>query len=199
MEFLRRHEITAQEVLKLQTASVNPITKEERPSNYNEEITKRHALPVFKSVEEILRTYEREPVMVISGETGSGKSTQVPQLLTLSEWDSGLKVACTQPRRLACSELARRVAHEMGVDLGNEVGYRHGGHVLVGDQTRLVYMTEGVLKLELMADNNLSTHACVVIDEAQERTTDTDVLLALLKGVVHRRQGDFKVSSKFIT
>ncbi|GKT97713.1 LOW QUALITY PROTEIN: pre-mRNA splicing factor ATP-dependent RNA helicase PRP43 [Colletotrichum tofieldiae] len=118
-----------------------------------------------------------------------------PQLLVYDEYASGLQIVCTQPRRLAATELASRVADEMGVILGEEVGYKIRGDQMVNKnkkKTRLTYLTEGVLLRQLSSDKNLSAYACVIIDEAHERTVNLDLLLALLKKVVQRRK-DFKV------
>ncbi|KAK1966667.1 P-loop containing nucleoside triphosphate hydrolase protein [Colletotrichum sublineola] len=124
----------------------------------------------------------------------TGNSTQVLQLLVYDEYASGLQIGCTQPRRLAATELASRVADEMGVILGEEVGYNIRGDQMVNKnkkKTRLTYLTEGVLLRQLISDRNLSAYACVIIDEAHERTVDLDLLLALLKKVMQRRK-DFK-------
>lgn len=133
--------------------------------------------------------------MILSSETSSGKSTQVPQLLVYDEYESGLQIACTQPRRLVATELASRVAEEMGVVLGEEVGYKINDNHMVNQnkkRTRLAYMTENVLLRQLRSDKFLSAYACVIIDEAHERTVNLDLLLALLKKVVSRRK-DFRV------
>ncbi|KAH7127455.1 ATP-dependent RNA helicase Prp43, partial [Dactylonectria macrodidyma] len=123
-----------------------------------------------------------------------GKSTQVPQLLLYDEYSSGKRVACTQPRRLAATSLAKRVAKEMGVALGEEVGYQIGGDKKVNKKkkkTLVTFMTEGVLLAQQGNDKDLSDYACIVIDEAHERTIETDLLMAMLKGILRRRQ-DFK-------
>lgn len=98
---------------------------------------------------------------MLSSETGSGKSTQFPQQVFYDEFASGLTIACTQPKRLAATRLAERVAHEMGVKLGEEVGYaiRFGQkHDENGKKTRLKYMTEGSLLQEMKSDSALSRY-----------------------------------------
>ncbi|KAK7418465.1 hypothetical protein QQX98_003957 [Neonectria punicea] len=195
MESIVRNQATAAQVQRLEDAIQNPLTGNSWPYGHDNILQGRRRLPVYGRYQEILDKYHQSQVMILSSETGSGKSTQVPQLLVYGEYASGLQIACTQPRRLAATELASRVADEMGVVLGEEVGYKIRGDKMVNQKqkkTRLVYLTEGVLLQQLGTDKNLSAYACVIIDEAHERTVDLDLLLALLKKVVSRRK-DFKV------
>ncbi|KAF3021942.1 hypothetical protein E8E14_008884 [Neopestalotiopsis sp. 37M] len=111
---------------------------------------------------------------------GSGKTTQIPQYVLVDEWNSDLKVVCTQPRRLAAQEVAAGAADELDVKLGDEVGYAVKGDNKNTAETRLVYITEGFLLQQAKRDRRLSELSCVIIDEAQERTVDTDMLLGLL-------------------
>jgi pre-mRNA-splicing factor ATP-dependent RNA helicase DHX15/PRP43 len=143
---------------------------------------------------ELLRTYQKTRVTVLSSDTGSGKSTQVPQLILYDEWASGLGVVCIQPRVLAAKGVAERVADELDVELGEEVGYHVRFDAKRGNKTRLTYLTEGILIREATNDRNVSRYACVIIDEAHERTINTDILMALLKGVISRRE-DFRVGT----
>ena len=117
--------------------------------------------------------------------TGSGKSTQVPQLLMYDEYAGGLRIACTQPRRLAATALAGRVSMEMGVKLGEEVGYQIGGDKKIDQdkKTRLAYMTKGVLLAKQVSDKDLNEYACIM---------ETDTLLPMLKKTIRRRK-DLKV------
>ncbi|TQN69813.1 Pre-mRNA-splicing factor ATP-dependent RNA helicase PRP43, partial [Colletotrichum shisoi] len=179
MEYIERNKATAVQVQGLEDATLNPLTG--------------HAACLASSARS--PPSGPPPFAVLSSETGSGKSTQVPQLLVYDEQASGLQIACTQPRRLAATGLAGRVAQEMGVVLGEEVGYKIRGDYMVdknSKKTRLTYMTEGVLLNEMIRDRDLLTYACVVIDEAHERTTDIDLLLGLLKKLLNRRN-DLKV------
>ncbi|EHK17761.1 uncharacterized protein TRIVIDRAFT_226707 [Trichoderma virens Gv29-8] len=195
MESIARNQLTVAQVQHLEDANQNPLTGKSWPQDHEGILQGRRRLPVYGRYQEILDNYHQSQVMILSSETGSGKSTQVPQLLVYDEYESGLQIACTQPRRLAATELASRVAEEMGVNLGEEVGYKIGGDHNVNQnkkKTRLAYMTEGVLLRQLRSDKLLSAYACVIIDEAHERTVDLDLLLALLKKVISRRK-DFKV------
>lgn len=193
MESISRNQATVAKIQRLEDAPSNPLTGKAWPSGHEDLLKGRRRLPVYGRYDEILDKYHQSQVVILSSETGSGKSTQVPQLLVYDEYASGLQIACTQPRRLAAKELAKRVADEMGVVLGEEVGYKVRNDQRASKKTRLAYLTEGVLLRQLGTDKNLSAYSCVIIDEAHERTMDLDLLLSLLKKVIKRRQ-DFKVS-----
>lgn len=197
MDSITRNQVTAAQVQHLEDAARNPLTGQFWASGHDEILSSRRRLPVYGRYQEILDNYHQSQVIVILSETGTGKSTQVPQLLIYDEYSSGLPIACTQPRRLAATQLAGRVAKEMGVVLGEEVGYKIRGERMADKnqkKTRLVYLTEGVLLQQLISDRNLSEYACVVLDEAHERTADLDLLMELLKKAVGRRR-DLKVGS----
>lgn len=195
MEYIARNQATVAQIQHLEDAPLNPLTGIAWPSGHGDLLQARRRLPVYGRHQEILDTYHQSQVMILSSETGTGKSTQVPQLLFYDEYESGLQIVCTQPRRLATTTLASRVADEMGVVLGEEVGYKIRNDRKFNKQTtRLIYMTEGVLLRQMAHDRNLSAYACVVLDEAHERTVDLDLLLARLKRIVSCRE-DFKVSA----
>ncbi|KAI8723849.1 Helicase C-terminal domain-containing protein [Fusarium sp. LHS14.1] len=123
---------------------------------------------------------------------GCGKSTQVSQFILFDEWKSGLLVACTQPRVIAATSVARHVARELDVDLGDEVGYAVRFDNTSNDRTRLKFLTDGLLLQELRYDREFSRYACVMAGEAHERTKNTGLLLALLKQAMGMRP-DLKV------
>ncbi|KAI7749232.1 hypothetical protein M8C21_030876, partial [Ambrosia artemisiifolia] len=122
----------------------------------------RQRLPVFKYRTSILYLVETHSTTIIVGETGSGKTTQIPQYLKEAGWaDGGYVIACTQPRRLAVQSVAARVAEEMGVKLGEEVGYTiRFEDVTNSDLTRIKFLTDGVLLREMMDDPLLSKYRC---------------------------------------
>ena len=195
MESINRNQVTKVQIRQLEDGPLNPLTGKAWPNGHKSILQGRRKLPVYKRLGEILDVYHQNQVFILSSETGSGKSTQVPQALVYDEYASGLRVACTQPRRLAATSLASRVALEMGVALGEEVGYQIGGDRNIDQNdktTRLSYMTEGVLLLKHASDRDLSEYACIIIDEAHERTVETDLLLAMLKKALTRRK-DLKV------
>jgi pre-mRNA-splicing factor ATP-dependent RNA helicase DHX15/PRP43 len=139
--------------------------------------------------EALLRGHQ---VVVVEGETGSGKTTQLPQFAVHSGFGVDAEgrqrlVACTQPRRVAAMSVAARVAEECDVKLGEEVGYSIRFEECSGPKTALKYLTDGMLLREAMSDPQLDRYAVVMIDEAHERTLATDVLLGLLKEVLAAR------------
>ncbi|EJP63143.1 pre-mRNA splicing factor ATP-dependent RNA helicase PRP43 [Beauveria bassiana ARSEF 2860] len=156
----------------------------------------RRKLPVYGSAADLLEMYHQNQVIILSSETGAGKSTQVPQILVYDEYGSNLLIACTQPRKLAAKTLARRVAHEMGVAVGETVGFQVAGESCItrkgNNTTRLSFMTEQVLVNQAIDDPDFSKYACVIVDEAHERTMQADTLMALLKRALTRRK-DLKV------
>ncbi|XP_042385212.1 probable pre-mRNA-splicing factor ATP-dependent RNA helicase DEAH9 isoform X2 [Zingiber officinale] len=149
----------------------------------------RQRLPVFKYRDAILYLVENHATTIIVGETGSGKTTQIPQYLKEAGWaEGGRVIACTQPRRLAVQSVASRVAEEMGVKIGEEVGYT----IRFEDQTNpgvtmIKFLTDGVLIREMMDDPLLTKYSVIMVDEAHERSISTDMLLGLLKKIQRRR------------
>ena len=133
--------------------------------------------------------YQETQILVLVGETGSGKTTQVPQFVLFDDLPQYNRkmVACTQPRRVAAMSVAQRVANEMDVTLGEEVGYSIRFEDVTGPNTILKYMTDGMLLREAMHDHDLTRYSTIILDEAHERTLATDILMGLLKEVVLRR------------
>jgi HrpA-like RNA helicase len=127
------------------------------------------------------------PTVIIVGETGSGKTTQIPQYLLESRLAGTKSVAVTQPRRVAAVSIASRVAAEYGTVLGETVGYSVRFEPKFSRKTKLKYLTDGMLLRELLSDALLSTYAVVILDEAHERTLRTDILFGMLKGIQSRR------------
>lgn len=145
----------------------------------------RQSLPVYQSRKDILKRVLSNQVTVLLGETGSGKSTQLPQLLY--EHDSSEIIAITQPRRVAAISLATRVSEEVGSNLGDIVGYSVRFQYKGSKNTRIKYLTDGMLMRELMLNSNLKRYTTIILDEAHERTVLTDVLLGLIKRLLSRR------------
>ncbi|KAK7626799.1 putative ATP-dependent RNA helicase, partial [Phyllosticta citricarpa] len=151
----------------------------------------RQALPIWRqqdAIRDALR--DTRDVLILAGETGSGKSTQVPQFLLGEPWlGAKQQIAITQPRRVAAISLARRVAEEMGSTLGNAsprsvVGYSVRFDVSVAPATRVKYLTEGMLLQELLRDPWLRAYGCVVVDEVHERSVNVDLILGFLRRIV---------------
>lgn len=140
--------------------------------------------------QEFLDMFHSTQIMVFVGETGSGKTTQIPQFVLfddLPHFNGHKQIACTQPRRVAAMSVAKRVADELDVALGDEVGYNIRFEDNTGPKTILKYMTDGMLLREAMNDHNLDRYSCIILDEAHERTLATDILMGLLKDVARRR------------
>ena len=146
-------------------------------------------LPICAHREEILSALRRSAVVVVCGDTGSGKTTQLPKmLLELGYGAKGRRIACTQPRRLAAVTVASRVAAEMSTPVGGIVGYRHRYGRQVSDDTRITFMTDGVLLAETRHDPLLRAYDAIIIDEAHERSLNVDFLLGILKRILARRR-----------
>lgn len=176
-----------------QSPDINPWTNQKYSSKYYEILAKRKELPVFEQKDEFLKHLRDNQVIVLQGETGSGKTTQIPQFVMESGIiKEGQLIACTQPRRVAAMSVAKRVADEMDVVLGQTVGYSVRFEDCTSVNTRLKYLTDGMLLREAMDDNLLRSYGCVILDEAHERTLSTDVLFGLLKEIIGNRP-DLKV------
>lgn len=127
-------------------------------------------------------------ILIVEGETGSGKTTQIPQYLHEEGFtQDGKKIGCTQPRRVAAMSVASRVAQEMGVKLGNEVGYSIRFEDCTSERTVLKYMTDGTLHREFLSEPDLASYSVMMIDEAHERTLHTDILFGLVKDIARFR------------
>ena len=146
---------------------------------------KRKALPISSCKDRIISKISTSQVVVIEGETGSGKSTQVPQWCL--ELPGIKQVVCTQPRRIAAISLAQRVAQEMDVRVGHEVGFVVRFEHKVSPKTVLRYVTDGTLLRKTMKDRALSSYDVIIIDEVHERALVTDVLLGLIKDILPAR------------
>ncbi|KAF9646866.1 P-loop containing nucleoside triphosphate hydrolase protein [Thelephora ganbajun] len=149
----------------------------------------RQQLPIFQHRDKLLRAIETHAVLIVVGQTGCGKTTQLPQYLYEAGWAAGGSViACTQPRRVAATSVATRVAVEVGTILGEEVGYTiRFEDVSDKNRTRIRYMTDGVLFREALIDPLLSRYSVIMIDEAHERSVYTDLLLGVIKKIRHKR------------
>ncbi|KAH8155842.1 uncharacterized protein LAJ45_00854 [Morchella importuna] len=160
-------------------------TEEYLPSLYRPSTV----LPISRHRNALLYLIENHPVTIVVGQTGSGKTTQLPQYLNEAGWTRDDKIiACTQPRRVAATTVATRVAEEMGVRLGEEVGYSIRFEDMTSPRTRIKYMTDGMLLREALVDPLLSRYSVVMIDEAHERSLSTDILLGILKKIRRKRE-----------
>jgi ATP-dependent helicase HrpA len=147
----------------------------------------RGELPISAQREAILTALGASQVLIVAGDTGSGKSTQLPQYCLELGRGEGVLIAHTQPRRLAARALAARIAEEIGQPVGGRVGFRVRFADQVSRATRLVLMTDGLLLAELASDPDLRRYDTVIVDEAHERTLNVDLLLGVLKRLLPRR------------
>ncbi|MEV8143982.1 ATP-dependent RNA helicase HrpA [Specibacter sp. NPDC078709] len=155
-------------------------------------ITYPAALPVSERREDIMAAIAANQVTIIAGETGSGKTTQIPKMcVELGLAEKGL-IGHTQPRRLAARTVAERIASELGVEIGEEVGFqvRFTGHV--GPQTKIKLMTDGILLAEIQRDRLLRKYSVIIIDEAHERSLNIDFILGYLRQILPKRP-DLKI------
>jgi ATP-dependent RNA helicase DDX35 len=150
----------------------------------------RQCLPIAKHRTQLLYALEQFSVIVIVGETGSGKSTQIPQYLFENGWcDEGFTVCCTQPRRIAAQTLAQRVSQEVGTTLGQIVGYTVRFDDKTGPETCIKYCTDGILLREAaLSDPLLSQYSVIMIDEAHELNLNTEILLGVVKKIRRKRK-----------
>ncbi|KAF7882261.1 uncharacterized protein EAF01_011713 [Botrytis porri] len=148
----------------------------------------RKNLPIYAYKDEFLAALDQFQTIILVGETGSGKTTQLPQYLHEAGYTKdGMKIGVTQPRRVAAMSVAQRVSEEMGCKIGNEVGYAIRFEDCTSDKTLIKYMTDGHLLKEVMITPSLDEYQVIMIDEAHERTVHTDILLALLKDLAKER------------
>ncbi|RDL39150.1 uncharacterized protein BP5553_03490 [Venustampulla echinocandica] len=151
-------------------------------------------LPIARHRQSLLYLIETNPVTIVIGHTGSGKTTQIPQYLEQAGWcGDGKVIAVTQPRRVAATTVAIRVAEEMGCKLGEEVGYSIRFEDVTSGKTRIKFLTDGLLLREALVDPLLSRYSVIMVDEAHERSLSTDVLLGVLKKILKRRPNDLRI------
>ncbi|XP_006815471.1 putative ATP-dependent RNA helicase DHX34 [Saccoglossus kowalevskii] len=146
-------------------------------------------LPIAQYKDKIINAVRANQVIVVAGDTGCGKSTQVPQYLMAAGFT---KIACTQPRRIACISLAKRVAHETLNEYGSEVAYQIRFETTKNIFTRILFLTEGLLLRQIGSDSTLSQYSVIILDEVHERHIHTDFLLGVLKCLVQHRK-DLKI------
>ena len=144
-------------------------------------------LPITAHVDEIAEALRRHQVLIVCGDTGSGKTTQLPKIALEAGRGSRGLIGCTQPRRLAAIAMARRVAEEFGQDAGRFVGYQHRFESRLAQDTVVKFMTDGILLAETRHDRLFRKYDTLIIDEAHERSLNIDFLLGILRHVLPRR------------
>lgn len=170
----------------------NPnLANNAKPNSFNRRqkiAQQRKSLPIASVEKRLVQEVRNNDTLIVVGETGSGKTTQIPQFLFNAGFCyDGKVIGVTQPRRVAAVTVAKRVAEESGVELGQRVGYSIRFDDMTSGSTRIKYMTDGLLLREALLDPYLSRYSVLIVDEAHERTVHTDVLLGLLKDVQNKR------------
>ncbi len=164
---------------------------ERQPKKDSEEKSPRQFtypdLPIAQRREEIMNALRKNQVLIVVGETGSGKTTQLPKMALQVAGKKRGKVGCTQPRRLAAVAVARRIAEEVGCELGDYVGYQVRFDDKSTRDTKLKLMTDGILLAETQADPDLKKYHTIILDEAHERSLNIDFLLGYMKLLLERR------------
>ncbi|KXN72234.1 P-loop containing nucleoside triphosphate hydrolase protein [Conidiobolus coronatus NRRL 28638] len=148
----------------------------------------RQSLPVYKLRNELIKAFDSNRVLIVVGDTGSGKTTQMAQYFYEEGYAAKGRIGCTQPRRVAAVSVAKRVSEEVGCRLGAEVGYTIRFEDCTSPETKIKFMTEGMLTRECLIDPTLSNYSVLILDEAHERTINTDVIFGLLKKAMTVRE-----------
>jgi HrpA-like RNA helicase len=148
----------------------------------------RRNLPIYAMRDTLIQEFRKSKTLVLIGETGSGKTTQVPQYLyECGILDDEMRIGITQPRRIAATSLSQRVAKEMGAELGDLVGYSIRFEDVSSNKTRVKFLTDGMLIREAQIDPLLEKYQVIILDESHERTVNTDVLFGILKKIQKER------------
>ncbi|KAK2831233.1 hypothetical protein Q7C36_016319 [Tachysurus vachellii] len=155
-------------------------------------------LPIYQHRYELIEAVKENQFLVVTGETGSGKTTQLPQFLYQAGLCKDGKIGVTQPRRVAAITVAQRVSQEMAVSLGHQVGYQVRFDDCTTKDTLIKYMTDGCMLREILTDPSLSQYSVVILDEVHERSLNTDILLGLLKKTPSRGAHGRKLPLKVV-
>jgi pre-mRNA-splicing factor ATP-dependent RNA helicase DHX38/PRP16 len=183
--------VAGEETSKGESKFADHMKKNEGASAFSQSKTlreQREYLPAFAVREDLLRVIRDNQVVIVVGETGSGKTTQLTQFLYEDGYGKIGMIGCTQPRRVAAMSVAKRVSEEMECKLGSTVGYAIRFEDCTSKDTVIKYMTDGVLLRESLNEPDLDRYSCVIMDEAHERALNTDVLMGLFKKILARRR-----------
>ena len=187
-----RPEDAAAEAAFVEALSTSAAAREARATALPTEVAVDPALPIASEAERLVALIREHQVVVIAGETGSGKTTQLPKLCLAAGRGAAGMIGCTQPRRIAARAVARRVAEELDTGLGDLVGYQVRFNDHVGERTAVKFMTDGILLAEIQSDRWLSAYDTIIVDEAHERSLNIDFLLGYLKQLLQKRR-DIKI------
>ncbi len=152
------------------------------------QITFNENLPIVAKKDEIIKAISENRVVIISGETGSGKTTQIPKFCLAAGRGIDGKIGCTQPRRIAAITVSQRIAEELGEEIGKSVGYKIRFTDQTGENTYIKIMTDGILLAETHGDKYLNEYDTIIVDEAHERSLNIDFVLGILKTLLYKRK-----------
>ncbi len=176
-----------QHLSTLEKSVETSIRKKQKRHARKPAVTFPIALPITDKKDEIVRAIRANQVVIIEGETGSGKSTQIPKMCLEAGLGIGGMIGCTQPRRIAATTIAKRIALELGEKTGNSVGYKIRFKDRISSDSYIKIMTDGILLAETQHDPNLYEYDALIIDEAHERSLNIDFLLGILKALLSSR------------
>ncbi|CAB0037009.1 unnamed protein product [Trichogramma brassicae] len=188
------NQFSSEEIIKQDLEIKTQFLDKQRSSQYQKMKRVRKQLPAWNKMNEVLNTIQENQVTIISGETGCGKSTQIPQFI-LDDWIINLskdcmehaEIVCTQPRRLSAIGVAERVASERDENVGNTIGYQIRLENKMSKNTRLTFCTTGILLQRLSGDPQLKSVTHIIVDEVHERSAESDFLLMLLKKLLVKK------------
>ncbi|KAG5667809.1 hypothetical protein PVAND_015778 [Polypedilum vanderplanki] len=192
-----KQSLSSEEILKENLKLMKKFQDTKQTKQYQEMLKIRQSLPAWSMRDEIIKTIKSNQVCIISGETGSGKSTQTPQMI-LDDWlesgkmDKNCEIVVTQPRRIATLGVAERICDERCTKIGGIVGYQIRLENQISVSTRLTFCTTGILLRRLYSDPLLNSITHVIIDEVHERSEESDFLLLILKDLLIKRK-DLKI------
>ncbi|MEY2879841.1 MAG: hypothetical protein RLZZ15_2221, partial [Verrucomicrobiota bacterium] len=164
---------------------LSPVPPADRPFSFRIDFPPE--LPISTRAEEITAAIGAHQVIILAGETGSGKTTQIPKMCLAAGRGERGRIACTQPRRVAALSVSRRVAEELGVEWGREVGCKIRFDDRTTRDTRIKFLTDGMLLAEVQGDPQLRDYDTIIIDEAHERSLNIDFLLGHLRTLRYKR------------
>jgi len=176
-----------QEVASLEERLTRSIRERESREVLKPAVVYPEILPITARKDDIIGAIAENQVIIVSGDTGSGKSTQIPKMCLEAGRGGAGKIGCTQPRRIAAGTIARRIAEEMGEELGKSVGYRIRFRDRTPPTAYIKILTDGMLLAETQGDPGLHQYDTLIIDEAHERTLNIDFLLGILKTLLEKR------------
>jgi ATP-dependent helicase HrpA len=164
------------------------VAERERRLKSRPDISFTENLPITARKDEIVSAIQKHPVVIIAGDTGSGKSTQIPKMCLAAGRGIDGKIACTQPRRIAATTIAGRIAEELGEKIGNSVGYKIRFKDRTPKDAYIKVLTDGMLLAETQQDPRLTEYDIIMVDEAHERSLNIDFILGILKNLIRKRK-----------